>query len=329
MGFGDLSVVSGSEPSVEKDRRDERLAFGQAKPALFRLALLFAAFGGGGVACGDSTGEGASAEGGSPSSGGSGGSPTTTNNGGSGASGGSPPNGMCMDDECTTTNAPPVDGCSVLFDGADDVITAAVGDSVSQGDDFSIGAWIRPDPLSDGEIGFVAGRHLDGSNNGFYLNVADEGGDLIARLTVFAPSSTCFAAASLDIPASGLVHVLGSYEAPNARIFIDGELAGEGTCPDEPVDIPAESVFSIGRSSSGVFPYGGEMDEVIYLPDAQTAAFDPETIGCGAVELKYNFDGLTAGETASVPDACGGPIAAVVGTTEGADGNDPTFLCAR
>ncbi|MBK6519427.1 MAG: LamG domain-containing protein [Polyangiaceae bacterium] len=276
------------------------------------------------LACGDSTGTG-----GSGASGGAGGAPGNGggSDGGGPGSGGTSSNGGGPSGGGGSSSSVPLTGCAAVFDGVDDLLVADVGALASTGDNFSVGAYLRPVPLSSGEVNFVAGRHLDGNNNGFYLSLAEDGG-VEARLIVFAPSSTCITAAPLSLPSDGFVHVLASYSSPTARVFIDGQLAATMTCPDEAADIPSESVFTIGRSETGVFPYEGELDQLVYLPTALTSGFDPATLDCDLAELRVDFDGVSAVETSSVPEACEG-VSFQVGEAAGADDADPTFVCER
>lgn len=267
------------------------------------------------AACGDDGSDG--------SSGGNGGG--LSSDGGDSSSGGDPQSGGSSSNGGSTSSAPG-DGCIATFDGVDDVLIADVGADLSEGDGFSIGASIRPGDVSGPR--FVAGRHLDGSSNGFYLAIADEG-QLEARLIVFVDNSTCAVAAPLTLPNNGFVHLLGSYSAPTARIFINGQPAGELTCPDSPTNIEPDSVFTIGRSQTGVFPFDGDIDRVEYLPTAFTAAFDPASIDCGSADAIYEFDGVAAGESSAVADSCGKTVNAQVGSAKGADASDPTFACAR
>lgn len=271
------------------------------------------------VACGDS-----SATGGAGASGGAGGGPSA---GGSSAGGAPGSGGSGGEGVGGSSSSVPLTGCAAVFDGVDDRLLGDVGALAAEGDDFSVGAYLRPVPLAAGEVNFVAGRHLDGNNNGFYLSLAEEGG-LEARLIVFAPSSTCITSAPLSLPTDGFVHVLGSYASPTARIFIDGELAATMTCPDEAAQIPSESVFTIGRSETGVFPYEGELDQVVYLASALSASFDPASLDCSVAELLVDFDGVSPVESSVVPEVCAN-LDFEVGTAPGADAADPTFVCAR
>ncbi|NUP12217.1 MAG: LamG domain-containing protein [Polyangiaceae bacterium] len=263
------------------------------------------------VACGDDGSTSQGGTGGNDGGGGVGGSA----DGGSAPTGGSPSTGG---------SAPLANGCVATFDGVDDVLVADVGDEASAADNFSVGASLRFTDASG--IRFVAGRHLDGFNNGYYLAIADEG-QLEARLIVFVEGNTCFATAPLGA-SNGFVHILGSFASPTARVFINGELAAEVQCSDALPIIEPDSVFSIGRSETGVFPYAGDIDHVEYFSTAVTESFDPSTIDCDLAALRFDFEATEAGEGSFVPEACAASITARVGEVEGADESDPAFACA-
>lgn len=286
------------------------------RPLLLKVVVKLALL----AACGDSDGSGAGTSGGGDANGGS-------NTGGCGTEGcgGDPSNGAGDQGGSTTTG--PLVGCAASFDGADDVMIGDVSGEGWTGDNFSIGGTFDPDTLAAGARGFLVGRHLDGNNNGFYLAVANERGAEEVLFIVFTPASTCVATAPL--PSGGPVHILGSYASPDARIFIDGNQAGSADCPDQPSNIEPDSVLTIGRSQTGVFPYAGLADDILYLPSAVTTAFDPSSLGCDNAELVYTFDGVAPGETGSVPEACSGAPALTVGDEPGADDSDPAILCAR
>lgn len=276
------------------------------------------------AACGDSSstnggqgegGSGAGNNGGDNTGAGAGNGGDSTTNTGASSMGGS-------------TSSTPLVGCAASFDGSDDVLLADVAGEAGLVDDFSLAVSIRPESLTEGQVAFVAGRHLDGSSNGYYLALLNEGG-LKARMIVFTASGGCQATAPLTDPGDGFVHVLGTFDSPNTRVFIDGQLASDEPCGNFMSSIEPTSVISIGRSATGLFPFGGDIDDVLYLPSATSADFDPADLACVAGAVRYDFDGTAPAETSIVAEACGNAADATVGTASGADGADPTFVCAR
>lgn len=226
----------------------------------------------------------------------------------------------------SSTSTSGAGGCYATFDAANDVLVAPVGSEVGLADGFSVGAFIDPDPLEVGGVAFLAGRHADGSSNGFYLALLNEGGTYKARLIVFTGNGTCTADA--DVPGPGTwQHVLGSFSSPDIRVFVDGQLGGSSTCGGTS-NIDGASVVTIGRSETGVFPYGGSMDDVAYYAQPFSSAFDPTQLGCGSsAAMRYSFDGVSVGRTGVVAEDCGPSVDAQVGSTAGADGADPVFVC--
>ncbi len=275
-------------------------------------------------ACGDS---GAGAAGGTGATGGqsSGGAPS----GGSSQGGGSV-GGAGGDPSTGGAGAGPVGGngpggCRAVFDGVDDGLFAAVGSEAGRADDFSVAAVVAPEPLAAGQTAFLAGRHQDGNSNGYYLALAHENGQLNARFIVFTGGGTCSVSAPLG---SGAHHLLGSFSAPDARIFIDGSLAATADCGNVTCNIASDSVFTVGRSQTGIFPYGGEIDHVAYISQAFSAGFDPAALACSnGAALLYDFEAVTPGRATTVPEVCGTSADASVGTAAGADAADPQFLC--
>lgn len=216
-------------------------------------------------------------------------------------------------------------GCYATFDGVDDGLFATVGAEVGLTDVFSFGAFVNPDPLPDDGVAFVAGRHADGSSNGFYLAVTNTGGTYRARLNVFV-NGTCSVEA--DIPGPGSwQHILGSFTTNQMHMFVNGQLAGTAEC-GAPCVIDPSSVVTVGRSFVGYYPYAGSIDDVAYFAQAFSSNFDPATLGCGSgAALRYSFDAVTPGRAATVAEHCGTSADAQVGAAAGTDGSDPTFSC--
>jgi len=243
------------------------------------------------TACGDSDSSGAGASG----TGGTGGAgPSSSSSGGASAS-----------------------ACFATFDGAD-VMTSDVGEAAALTTNFSLAARIRPEELADGQIMFIAGRHTDGGPNGHYLRISNEGG-LKAEYIVFIAAATCAVSSPLTLPASGEVHLLGSFDSAKTRIFIDGDIGASADC-GEPTVIDPESMLTIGRSSTAQFPFEGSLTDVMYLDEAFTSTFDPGALGCdsGAI-FHFSFEGLE--------DLCGAVPALTLGDGPDADDADPTIAC--
>ncbi len=226
----------------------------------------------------------------------------------------------------SSTSTSGAGGCYATFDGTDDVLVAPVGAEVGLTDGFSIGAFIDPQPLADGGTAFLAGRHADGNSNGFYLAMVNQGGTYRARLIVFTPSGTCTADGDLAGPGTWQ-HVLGSFSVPDMRVFVDGQLAGEAECMAA-TTIDSASVFTVGRSQTGVFPFAGSIDDVAYYAQPFGSGFDPAQLGCGSsAALRYSFDTTAVGRQSTVPEDCGTSADAQVGSASGPDGADPQFNC--
>ncbi len=270
--------------------------------------------GSGAASAGGSGGSGGNPDGGSGGSPSTGGAPATTT-GGSGPGGG-PIGGA---------GGGMLSGCQAVFDGVDDVLIADVGtDAVNDGQDFSLGVRVRPDALANGESYFLVGRHADGGPNGHYLKIVRENGQLLAQFLVFL-SSTNTVSAPLTLSPSGEAHLLGAFDGSELRLYIDGELAATlGASGSSPID--PSSMLTVGRSFTGLFPYAGELTDVVYLPDAVDAPFDPAVLTCAnGATLHYTFETIGAG----VPDVCMTTTDAVIGESPGADSADPTFICAK
>ncbi len=255
-------------------------------------------------ACGDGDSTGSGASGAGSSTGGA---------GGEGAAG-----------TGTGTGAGSVSSCFATFDGGD-VLNADVGDAAALTENFSLAARIRPEDVADGQTMFIAGRHLDGGPNGHYLRISNEG-SLKAEYIVFIAAATCAVSSPLTIPASGEVHLLGSFDVANTRIFIDGNIGAVADC-GEPTVIDPMSTFTIGRSSTGQFPFSGSITDVMYIDGVFDSTFDTTTLGCenGAL-VHYSFEDL-ADSPDSVPDVCGAAPDAIVGEGPGVDDSDPSFAC--
>jgi hypothetical protein len=218
-----------------------------------------------------------------------------------------------------------------VFDGIDDVLVSDVGALMSETSAFSLGARIRPESLADGEGAFLVGRHADGGPNGHYLRIDGTNSGLTATYVVFFGANgggTCSSQAPVTIPASGEVHLLGSFDSTDVRVFIDGQLASSSFCGNPTVIDPA-SRLTIGASETGLFPYAGALTDVVYLPSTIGADFDPANLGCSSgAAIHFTFAGVAPGRASSVADVCGDAPAAVVGEASGADASDPTFFCA-
>ncbi len=219
-------------------------------------------------------------------------------------------------------------GCYATFDGADDGLFATVGAELGLVDGFSLGAFVNPGDLGPGETAFVAGRHADGFNNGYYLALTNNAGQLMARVIIFTSGGTCIAEGPAAIAPGSWGHILGSWQAPDARVFVDGQLAATQGCTQDGVVIDPPSVFTVGRSVSGIFPYEGAIDDVAYYAQAFVSPFDPATLGCGSsAQLRYSFDAVMVGRATTVAEDCGLSADAQVGSAPGADGADPVFVC--
>lgn len=289
-----------------------RLAFGGA-PALGALLVLVL------PACGD---DAASSSGDTTASGQGGGNTSTIQSSGSMTNA----TGSSMSTQSTSaTVTSGAGGCYATFDGADDGLFATVGAEVGLADNFSIGAFVNPDPLPVDATAFVAGRHKDGQSNGYYLAITNAGGTYRARLNVFI-GGTCTVEA--DIPGPGVwTHILGSFTQDEMLMFVDGQPAGSAAC-GSPCNIDPTSIVTVGRSETGVFPYAGSIDDVAYYAQAFSSAFEPVSLGCGSgAALRYSFDAVTAGRASTVTEDCGPSADAQVGSAAGADPSDPTFSC--
>jgi len=223
----------------------------------------------------------------------------------------------------TTTGA---GGCYATFDGTDDVLVSPVGAEVGLADNFALGAFINPAPLPADGVAFVAGRHNDGGSNGFYLALVNDAGVYKARLIVFTGGGTCTGDATVAGPGTWQ-HILGTLAGGDITIFVDGQPAGTGACGSTS-NVESNSVFTVGRSQTGVFPYGGDLDDVSYFGQAFTAAFDPAGLGCGSsAALRYSFNAVNVGRPSIVAEDCSVSVPAQVGSAPGADGSDPVFVC--
>jgi hypothetical protein len=223
-------------------------------------------------------------------------------------------------------------GCFAVFDGVDDVLVSDVGALMSETTAFSLGARIRPESLPAGEGAFLVGRHTDGGPNGHYLRIDGTNSGLTVTYVVFFGANgggTCSSQAPLTVPASGEVHLLGSFDSTDVRLFIDGQLASSSSCGNPTVIDPA-SRLTIGASATGLFPYAGALTDVVYVPSTIDADFNPASLGCGSgAAFHFTFSGVAPGRTSSVTDACGDAPAATVGDGPGSDDADPTFFCSE
>jgi hypothetical protein len=231
----------------------------------------------------------------------------------------------------TTTSGTGGGACETvaLFDGNDDVIKVTVGSELDARDDFSVSARVRPENLDPDSVAFVAGRHLDGASNGYYLALTNDANGLGVRFNVFTGNATCSATAPLTLPASGWVHVAGSWKAPDVRLFVDGVLVKIEPCGNFTSFVEPTSYFSIGRSDTGALPFKGRLDDVRYGLGAFTSNFDPSALSCSAGgQLLIDFEGVSLTETDAVPETCSVVSAdGVVGGGAGSDLSDPVFIC--
>ncbi len=277
-------------------------------------------------ACGDdASGEGD--DDGTTSTSGQGGNGTTTTQSSTTASSSSPSSTSTESTTSTSTSTSTsgAGGCYATFDGVDDGLFATVGAEVGLTDGFSLGAFVNPEPLPVDGVAFVAGRHADGSSNGYYLAITNAGGTYRARLNVFI-NGTCSVEA--DIPGPGTwQHILGSFTTNEMHMFVNGQLAASADC-GSPCIIDPSSVVTVGRSVVGYYPYAGSIDDVAYYAQPFSSAFDPATLGCGSnAALRYSFDAVTPGRASTVAEDCQTSADAQVGDAAGADGSDPTFSC--
>ncbi len=201
-------------------------------------------------------------------------------------------------------------GCSAGFDGVDDGLVVDAG-GIALADEFSLSVFLHPEPLEDDATAFVAGLHLDGSSNGFYLALARESGTTRAKFIVFPGDSTC--APRADLP-EGSVHLLGTYSEGTARLFIQGALAASESCG--PPAIESSARFTIGRSESNVFPFAGLIDDVAYYRRAHTEAFDAATLGCTDASFRVDFEAAEGEPPTRMVDACGASSGAALGVGE-------------
>ncbi len=196
-------------------------------------------------------------------------------------------------------------GCVAVFDGVDDGLLIEA-DELELTDQFSVSVFAKPEPLADGGIAFLAGLHVDGGSNGFYLALTNDGGARNARFNVFPGDSTC--APSAALPEGEDVHLLGSYDGTTARLFIQGALAASEACGAPNIDSLA--TFTIGRSSTNLYPFAGELDDVAYYGYALVEDFDAAELGCTNAKFRVDFDDITG---VRVLDACGSSNGAAYG----------------
>lgn len=196
-------------------------------------------------------------------------------------------------------------GCLAVFDGVDDGLVIEPGE-IELTEQFSVSIHAKPEPLADGQVAFLAGHHMDGGSNGFYLALVNEGGTQKARFNVFPGDSTCAPMAAL--PESVSIHILGSYDGSTARLFLQGALVASEPCGAPKIDPMAS--FTIGRSITNQYPYAGELDDVAYYGYAIGADFDASSLECTSSTFRIDFDDLTA---VRVLDACGASNGAAYG----------------
>ena len=210
-------------------------------------------------------------------------------------------------------------GCVAVFDGVDDGLVVEPG-GVGLSDEFSLSVFAKPEPLEDGGVAFLAGLHVDGGSNGFYLALVNEDGTQKARFIVFPGDSTCAPTAAL--PEGDGVHVLGSYDGSTARLFLQGALAASEPCGAPSIDSTAS--FTIGRSNTNQFPFAGALDDVAYYEYALVEDFDAGKLECTNASFRVDFEDVTA---MRAPDACGASDGAALGDPESPDETQPEIVC--
>ncbi len=224
----------------------------------------------------------------------------------------------------------PAGAHSLQFDGVDDYASVSHVPGLDASG-VTVEAWVRPDGPEVPRANILARRDPGGRGDAFLFRIrADMGG--VLEFGVSSGGQAWGMAGNTPIPRERWTHVAVSYERSSGtiRLFVDGELDAERRSPvpaltgEMPVWLGGDPL----RGATGR-PFAGRIDELRLWDHPRTAEQLAETL---RLPLRGDEEGLALlwrmdeGTGQSLADGAGGAVTAILGTGEGDDPSDPSWV---
>ena len=156
---------------------------------------------------------------------------------------------------------------------------AGGGNSILNGAAFTFEANVRLDRLIDGtdQVLFTSSNNQPGGL-GVDL-VVNQSGQLVARLSVDGATFGATVTSTSTLTPADWNHVAVSFDGNDARLFIDGQVAGTATVGSSVQISHPVTNLTIGSASTGTNGLDGALDEIRIWNDARTEAEIQQTLG--------------------------------------------------
>jgi hypothetical protein len=205
-------------------------------------------------------------------------------------------------------------GYALRFDGVDDYVEAS---AVQGTGPLMIEAWVQPDSSN------ADGLLVLGAGNGYGWSLELNGG----QLTLWLSTNLGWPSVQHPTPLVGgqWYHVAATYENPYARVYVDGVASGVvyvGTLGT----LTQGATLRLGGIAGFSF-FGGELDEVRISDVVRyTEDFVVPTAAFVADENTLRLWSMDEGSGQAIADESFSPNDGTLGSTAGADGNDPQWV---
>ncbi len=164
---------------------------------------------------------------------------------------------------CLAVAATPAFCGSLVFDGASDYLNVPDSNTLDLTGDFTLEVWVKLRQVNrtigglDWQCLFAKSAY--NSSYGLMLNTSSVEKTLRFYHTGASPAMTDYY--WTDVESNRWYHVAVTFQSGRAAIFVDGELQVENTLVTGTVTANNAALL-IGRSSTGGYPFDGQLDEV-------------------------------------------------------------------
>jgi len=202
--------------------------------------------------------------------------------------GANPANNLTLGGGATWTSSGKF-GSAVAFNGANNAELTGSNSNSLTNSVFSVSAWIYLNSLPTTTSYGIISRGMGGPpiTRGYELYVNNNTDATVANrrkiIWAIGPNGTSYKAVSPSVPATATwIHVAGTYDGSNARLYIDGALNATIAAPT----YSANGTFYIGnRINSNNTNFNGRIDEAAFfylaLTDAEVLAIYTPNSGTG------------------------------------------------
>lgn len=167
-----------------------------------------------------------------------------------------------------TLDVAPVVANVLRLEGEDDHIAVPDNGSLNLVGAFTLEAWVRR-TVGSSVWQFLIDRWNPGNLTGYFLAIQP---DSTLRLQVGTGATAPFAYGATVVPMGRWVHVAGTWDGQDLRVYVDGLLDSAPVAFDGPISYPGTYETWLGRSRQAGNSFRGEIDEIRIWSVAHSAA---------------------------------------------------------